>query len=120
MAAGRPTRDAPAGQRDLQRQDLAADAPEGETAGAPPHGPGGTNTIRDEHPSHRLPHERDESTTTQQGGPSDIGRRAHDDAQAGIADTSRGETTDDTYAREFRSDPAETPPERRAPPGKRH
>src|SRR4029078_3000239 len=84
------------------RRARAAAAPEGETAGAPPHGPGGTNTIRDEHPSHPLPHERDEATTTQQGGTSDIGRRAHDDAKAGIADTSRGETTDDTYAREFR------------------
>ncbi len=108
----------PEGQRGLARQDLPDNAPEGETTGAPPHDSGDTATIRNEQPSHRLPHERDEATSTQEGGASAIGRRAHRDANEGVADTSRAETTDDTYAREFRAGP-ETPPQRRAPPGSR-
>ena len=96
-------------------QDPPDNAPESETRGAPRHHGGRTTTVRNEHGSHPLPHERDESTTapvegaeatgTQGGGPTDLGRRAHQDVEQGIADTTRAEATDETYARGFRSDP---------------
>ena len=110
-------------------QDLPDNATDSETRGAPAHHGGRTTTMRDERGAHPLPHERDESTDapaesaetagTQSGGPSELGRRAQQDVERGVADTSRAETTDETYARTFRSDP-ETPPHRRAPSGARH
>ena len=118
MAA--PSTPPPVGQKGLPKQDLPANASAGETADAPPHDSGDTATIRNEHPSYRLPHQRDESTSTQAGPPGPTQRQAHADAEKGLADTSRSETTDETYAREFRSDPASTPAKRRAPPGDRH
>ena len=48
----------------------------------------------------RLPHERDESSDSQetQGGDApDIGKRAHDDVERGVVDTSRGAETDRVY-----------------------
>jgi hypothetical protein len=57
-------------------------------------------------------------TTDTQGGPTDLGRRAQQDVERGLADTSRAESSDETYARSFRSDPA-TPAHRRAPSGSR-
>ena len=115
-APGAPER-APRGQQGLATEDLPANAPEGETAGAAPHDSGRTTTTRNEQASHRLPHERDESTSTP-AGPSGVGRQAHADAESGRVDTSRSEATDETYAREFRADPT-TPPDRQAPPGRR-
>jgi hypothetical protein len=115
-----PSRRAPVGQKGLPRQDLPANASEGETAGAAPHDSGDTAAIRNEHPSYRLPHQRDESTSTQAGRPGPTQQQAHADAENGLEDTSRAETTDETYAREFRADPASTPAKRRAPPGERH
>jgi len=112
--------DPPVGQHGLEHEDRGANSPAGETAGAPPHDSGDTAAIRNEHPSYRLPHQRDESTSTQAGRPGPMQRQAHADAEQGLPDTSRGESTDQTYAREFRSDPVSTPPKRRAPPGERH
>ena len=108
-------------------RDEPVDAPGSEPRGAPPHHGGRTTTMRDERGAHPLPHERDESTAadatgtspaTPSGGPSDLGRRARRDVESGVADTSRAETADETYAREFRADPG-TPAHRRAPAGKR-
>jgi hypothetical protein len=48
----------------------------------------------------RLPHEHDESSDSQQnqdGAASDIGKRAHDDVERGVVDTSKGEETDRVY-----------------------
>jgi hypothetical protein len=50
----------------------------------------------------KAPHERDESSASQQSAPRDVIRQAHDDVEQGRRDTSRGEATDETYAREFR------------------
>ena len=117
---GAPPTSSPVGQKGLPKQDLPANASAGETADAAPHDSGDTATIRNEHPSYRLPHQRDESTSTQAGQPGPTQQQAHTDAEKGLPDTSRAETTDETYAREFRSDPAATPAKRRAPPGERH
>ena len=48
------------------------------------------------------PHERDESSASQQSAPREVIRQAHDDVEQGRRDTSRGEASDATYAREFR------------------
>ena len=48
----------------------------------------------------RLPHERDESSDSQetQGGDApDIGKRAHDDVERGVVDTDRGPVLDRVY-----------------------
>lgn len=48
----------------------------------------------------RLPHERDQSSDsqeTQDGQPPEVGRRAHDDVERGVVDTDRGPVTDRVY-----------------------
>ena len=53
-------------------------------------------------PAPRLPHERDESSDSGVGAPSDIMRRAHDDAVSGKHSTDKGEATDAVYRRNLR------------------
>lgn len=50
----------------------------------------------------KLPHERDESSDSQQNQDgsapaTELGKRAHDDVERGVVDTSRGEETDRVY-----------------------
>lgn len=50
----------------------------------------------------KLPHERDESSGSQQNqdgsaSATEVGRRAHDDVERGVVDTSRGAETDRVY-----------------------
>ena len=48
----------------------------------------------------RLPHERDESSDSQQaqgGEPTEVGKRAHEDVERGVVDTDRGPVTDRVY-----------------------
>ena len=48
----------------------------------------------------RLPHERDESSDSQQtqdAQPSEVGRKGHDDIERGVVDTDRGPVTDRVY-----------------------
>ncbi len=48
----------------------------------------------------KLPHERDESSDSHQnqdGSATELGRRAHDDVERGVVDTSRGVETDRVY-----------------------
>jgi len=48
----------------------------------------------------RLPHERDQSSDSQesQGGtPPEVGKRAHEDVERGLVDTDRGPVTDRVY-----------------------
>jgi len=50
----------------------------------------------------KLPHERDESSGSQHNqdgsaAPTEIGKRAHDDVERGVVDTSRGAETDRVY-----------------------
>ena len=53
-------------------------------------------------PAPRLPHERDESSDSGTGAPSEAMRRAHDDAASGKPATDRGEATDAVYRRSLR------------------
>jgi hypothetical protein len=69
------------------------------TETAPTPARGATRPVKDGAPSPRQPNERDESSDSQQGAPSDLMRKAHDDVERGVADTSRGEATDAAYRR---------------------
>ena len=53
-------------------------------------------------PAPRLPHERDESSDSGVGAPSNVMRRAHDDAVSGKRSTDKGEATDAVYERNLR------------------
>ena len=53
-------------------------------------------------PAPRLPHERDESSDSGVGAPSDLMQRAHDDAESGKTGTDKGEATDAVYRRNLR------------------
>ena len=53
-------------------------------------------------PAPRLPHERDESPDSGVGAPSDLMRRAHDDAASGKISTDKSEATDAVYRRNLR------------------
>ena len=66
-------------------------------AGTPPHRDGQTTPVKDSVRAPQQPHERDESSSSQQGAPSDVMQKAHDDVTEGRADTSRAEATDRTY-----------------------
>ncbi len=56
----------------------------------------------DGRPSPRLPHERDESSDSGAGAPSEVMRRAHDDVASGKRGTDKGDATDAVYERNFR------------------
>jgi len=48
----------------------------------------------------RLPHERDQSSDSQQnqdGGTTRVGRQAHEDVERGLVDTDKGPVTDRVY-----------------------
>ena len=53
-------------------------------------------------PAPRLPHERDESSDSGVGAPSDLMQRAHDDAESGKTGTDKGEATEAVYRRNLR------------------
>ena len=76
---------------------------------APPYRDGQTTPQKNERRADKQPHERDESSASQQGAPSDLMQKAHDDAERGLTDTSRAEATDATYGRELRSQPQAAP-----------
>jgi len=68
----------------------------------PEHKPGNTTTVQgeDQHAVPRAPHERDESADNQAASePSQkrMARKARDDAQRGVADTTKGAELDATY-----------------------
>jgi hypothetical protein len=50
----------------------------------------------------RLPHERDESSDSGTGAPSELMRRAGEDVAAGKRPTDKSEATDATYGRQLR------------------
>ena len=69
---------------------------------ADPKGDGNTRTEQNGESSPRLPHERDESSDSQRNqdgyaSPTELGKRAHDDVERGVVDTTRGAETDRTY-----------------------
>ena len=61
-----------------------------------------THSNVDGRPAPRLPHERDESSDSGTGTPSEVMRRAHDDVATGKRPTDKSEATDATYRRELR------------------
>jgi hypothetical protein len=77
---------------------------------APPDAPqrrsGQTTSVKDAAPSSaqqpEQPHERDESSASQEGAPTEVMKKAHDDVERGLSDTSRAEATDRTYADNLR------------------
>jgi len=71
----------------------------------PPHREGQTTPQKAERRSDKAPHERDESSASQQRAPSELMQQAHDDVERGVVDTSRAEATDATYRRELRPEP---------------
>jgi len=50
----------------------------------------------------RAPHERDESSDSGTGAPSDVMRKGHDDVVSGKTGTDKGEATEDVYRRTLR------------------
>jgi len=50
----------------------------------------------------REPHERDESSDSGTGAPSDVIRKGHDDVVSGKTGTDKGEATEDVYRRNLR------------------
>jgi hypothetical protein len=71
----------------------------------PPHREGQTTPQKAERRADQQPHERDESSASQQGAPSELMKQAGDDVERGLVDTSRAEATDATYRRELRPEP---------------
>ena len=72
----------------------------------PPHREGQTTPQKAERRADQAPHERDESSASQQQDePSELMKQARDDVERGLVDTSRAEATDATYRRELRSEP---------------
>jgi hypothetical protein len=71
---------------------------------------GQTVTTENEATAPKQPHERDESSSSQQSSgqqsdPNDLMRKAKADMDHGLADTSRAEATDQTYEKNLRSEP---------------
>ncbi len=61
---------------------------------------GNTQAKQGDDAAPRMPHERDESSDSQQnqdGSAADVGRQAMEDVERGIVDTTRGATTDKVY-----------------------
>ena len=71
----------------------------------PPHREGQTTPQKAQRRAHQQPHERDESSASQQREPSELIEQARSDVERGLVDTSRAEATDATYGRELRSEP---------------
>jgi len=68
-------------------------------------GGGNTKVEQGGESSPRLPHERDQSSDsqqTQEGRPPDVGRKAHDDVERGLVDTDRGPPSDRVYNEKLR------------------
>jgi hypothetical protein len=75
----------------------------------PPQRAGQTTPAKDALRAHKQPHERDESSASQQRQPDEQMELARKDVAEGRADTSRAEATDATYARNLRSEPQGAP-----------
>jgi len=83
----------------------------------PPHREGQTTPQKAERRAHQQPHERDESSASQQGAPSELMEQARKDVESGLVDTSRAEATDATYGRELRPEPQAAHPADEHAPG---
>lgn len=65
---------------------------------------GETVPVMSEGRAPKLPHERDESSSSQDSGPREVIRQAHKDVKAGIQDSDIGPPMDRTYERQFRKE----------------
>ena len=83
----------------------------------PPHREGQTTPQKAERRADQQPHERDESSASQQGAPSELMEQARKDVESGLVDTSRAEATDATYGRELRPEPQAAHPADEHAPG---
>ena len=61
-----------------------------------------TRAAVDGRPAPRAPHERDESSDSGTGAPSELMKKGHDDAVSGKTGTDKGEATDAVYRRSLR------------------
>ena len=71
-----------------------------DTQGAKDAGGGKTQVEQGGESAPRLPHERDQSSDSQQsadGGAPQVGRQAHEDIERGLVDTDKGPVTDRVY-----------------------
>lgn len=71
---------------------------------------GETLPVMSEGSAPRLPHERDESSSSQGSAPREVIEQASKDIARGIQDSDLGPPMDDTYERAFRKDKANRPP----------
>ncbi len=71
----------------------------------PAHRDGQTTPEKDAGRAPKQPHERDESSESQQREPDPVMHQARSDVERGLADTSKGEATEETYARNLRAEP---------------
>lgn len=75
---------------------------EKKTVDPTPHDTGHTTPQKDGKLSPRLPHERDESSDSQNSKPQDVMVQAHKDLKRGLVDTDRGPLMDKLYEEEVR------------------
>jgi hypothetical protein len=80
--------------------------------------PGETITTILGHQAPKLPHERDESRSSQDGETDEVVKQAARDIQSGQRDTSMGPPMDDTYHRIVHDAPKRVPARRKAAPDK--
>lgn len=66
------------------------------------HKSGGTTPVKDGARAPKLPHEHDESSTSQDSTPRRVIRQAHDDLERGLVDTDRGPVLDEVYEHHVR------------------
>ena len=90
------------------RSDAASGAPHTDPPGAdqpadpPPHDSGQTTPQAADGRAPRLPHERDESSDSQQTMPQPVMQQAAEDLQRGLQDTDRGPVMDEVYEHHVR------------------
>lgn len=77
--------------------------------------PGETTVTVEGHQVPRLPHERDESGSSQNGPHDEVIKQAARDLKDGLRDTSTGPVMDETYHRIFHEQPRRVPARRKSP-----
>jgi hypothetical protein len=87
-----------------QEHTMASRKPPAKTDPLKDAGDGKTKTEQGGESSPRLPHERDESSDSQQsqGGSTGIGRKGMEDVERGVVDTDRGPVADRVYNEKVR------------------
>ena len=97
-----PSTGDPASRRDAAEPTPDRDAPEPGEAVRRDDARAKTRASVDGQTAPRAPHERDESSDSGTGAPSELMKKAHDDVVAGKTGTDKGEATDAVYRRSLR------------------